>query len=437
MENKHSKIDFLKRNKMKKETRTKKLYATLLFSAFTMLLISCEDFEVDNPTNILDGDLADKGMANALGNTPEVAVAAALDDAIVWSAACSDEGFLSGSGTFRIMIDEGYMDGYNQQYDNLYNALASARWIAEDATKRLLELVDNPNTDIRVANGYFWNGIARLTLADHFNQVVIDGAAPITPMQATTSAIEKFQSAATVASGLGGEAGTSLAAAAHGATARAYRALYFDDKWNSSNDDMATFKKASDAAKAALAISGTYVEYANYAPPGEANFVYNSVNASRYNRMDPKYAYMKDPVSGDIDPRIMHGEKVNESPRTGDDVYLITKYPNEGSDIPVSRADEARLIIAEYAAMTNDLATAVSMINEVRAGVGLVAFSSTDQAAVLTQLKYERSVELWYEGRRWQDMRHYELIPVRWAEINKGKGVHRRWPVSQLEKDNM
>ena len=434
MENKYSKIDYLKRNKMKKKIRTKKLYATILFSAFTMLLISCEDFKVENPTNILDSDLEDKGMANALGNTPEVAVAAALDDAIVWSAACSDEGFLSGSGTFRIMIDEGYMEGYNQQYDNLYNALASARWIAEDATRRLLELVDNPNTDIRVANGYFWNGIARLTLADHFEKVVIDGEAPITPMQTITSAIEKFQSAATVASGAGN---TSLAAAAHGATARAYRALYYDEKWNSSKDDMATFAKANDAAKAALAISGTYVEYANYAPPGAANFVYESVNASRYNRMDPKYAYMKDPVSGEIDPRIKHGDKVNNSPRTGDPVYLITKYPNEGSDIPVSRADEARLIIAEYAAMTNDLSTAVSMINEVRAGVSLSAFSSTDQAEILTQLKYERSVELWYEGRRWQDMRYYEIIPARWAEINKSKGMHRRWPVSQLEKDNM
>jgi hypothetical protein len=174
MENKHYNIDFLKRNKMKKEIRNKTTYGAFLLSAFAMVLISCTDFEVDNPTNILDGDLSDKGMANALGNTPEVAVAAALDDAIVWSAACSDEGFLSGSGTFRIMIDEGYMDGYNQQYDLLYDALAAARWIAEDATTRLLELVDNPNADERVANGYFWGGIARLTLADHFKEVVID-----------------------------------------------------------------------------------------------------------------------------------------------------------------------------------------------------------------------------------------------------------------------
>jgi len=434
MENTHYNIDFLKRNKMKKEIRNKTTYGALLLSACAMILISCTDFEVDNPTNILDGDLSDKGMANALGNTPEVAVAAALDDAIVWSAACSDEGFLSGSGTFRIMIDEGYMDGYNQQYDLLYDALASARWIAEDATTRLLELVDNPNADERVANGYFWGGIARLTLADHFKEVVIDGQAPITPMQATQSAIEKFTSAATIAAAAGN---TSLAAASHGAIARAYRSLYWDEKWGSSKDDMNTFKKASDAAKAALAISGTYVEYANYAPPGASNFVYNSVNASRYNRMDPKYAYMKDPVTDEIDPRIKHGPKVNNSPRTGDPVYLITKYPNEGADIPVSRADEARLIIAEYAAMTSDLSTAVSMINEVRANDDLAAFSSTDQAEILTQLKYERSVELWYEGRRWQDMRYYEIIPDRWAEVNKSKGIHRRWPVSQLEKDNM
>ena len=427
-------FDYLKRKKMKNEKRTKQFPFALLISAFVMVAISCEDFEVDNPTNILDSDLSDAGLATALGNTPEVAVAAALDDAVVWSAACSDEGFLSGSGTFRIMIDEGYMDGYNQQYDNLYNALASARWIADDATERVKALVDNANSDVRVANGYFWGGMARMTLADHFEQVVYDGNAPITPIQAMKDAIAKFESAATVAAAAGEN---SLAAASHGAIARAHRAIYWDEKRTNSNDDMATFQKASDAAKAALAISSNYVEYANYNPPGATNFVYASVNASRYNRMDPKYAYMKDPVSGVIDPRIKHGPKVNESPRTGDDVYLITKYPNEGADIPVSRADEARLIIAEYAAMTNDLTTAVSMINEVRADDGLAVFSSTDQAEVITQLKYERSVELWYEGRRWQDMRYYEIIPDRWAQVNKTKGIHRRWPVSQREKDNM
>ena len=75
--------------------------------------------------------------------------------------------------------------------------------------------------------------------------------------------------------------------------------------------------------------------------------------------------------------------------------------------------------------------------DEVRADAGLSVFSSTDQAAILTQLKYERSAELWYEGRRWQDMRYYEIIPDRWAQVNKTKGIHRRWPVSQREKDNM
>ena len=411
----------------------KKISTVLLISSISLVAISC-DFDVDNPGNIVDDQLSDAGLATALGNTPEVAVAAALDDAVVWSAACSDEGFLSGSGTFRIMIDEGYMDGYNQQYDNLYNALASARWIADDATRRVKELVSSPTSDVRVANGEFWGGMARMTLADHFEQIVYDGNAPITPVQAMTDAIAKFQAAAAVASAAGNN---SLAAASHGAIARAYRAIYFDNKNENSQDDMTTFKSASDAAKAALAISGSYVEYANYNPPGATNFVYASVNASRYNRMDPKYAFMEDPVSGQIDPRIKHGPKVNNSPRTGDPVYLITKYPDEGADIPVSRAAEARLIVAEYAAMTGDLSTAVSYINEVRADAGLPDFSSTDQAAIWTQIKYERSVELWYEGRRWQDMRYYEIIPDRWAEVNKSKGIHRRWPVSQREKDNM
>ena len=91
---------------MKNNKKVKKFSAGILIGVISMFAISCEDFEVDNPTNIVDEQLDDAGLATALGNTPEVAVAAALDDAIVWSAACSDEGFLSGSGTFRIKIDD-------------------------------------------------------------------------------------------------------------------------------------------------------------------------------------------------------------------------------------------------------------------------------------------------------------------------------------------
>lgn len=47
---------------------------------------------------------------------------------------------------------------------------------------------------------------------------------------------------------------------------------------------------------------------------------------------------------------------------------------------------------------------------------------------------YERRTEFFLELRRWQDMRYYEIIPPDWLPGFKSMGVHRRWPVSVLER---
>ena len=172
----------------------------------------------------------------------------------------------------------------------------------------------------------------------------------------------------------------------------------------------------------------------NYQQPGSTNDFYGMFNSSVYTRMDPDWAFLVDPVTGTEDPRIMHGGYQGNSLRLDRPIYLQHKYADRSADMPASRADEARLIIAEYEAMFGSLATAVSMINEVRSDVGLADFSSTDQAEIITQLKYERRAEFWLEGRRWQDMRYYEEIPDLWNEASKAAGVHRRWPVSQRER---
>jgi len=409
--------------------------AVTLLPLFAFSLAACDGdlFEVDNPTNILEEDLNDPDLADALGNTPETAVASGLDWAYVWSGAASDEGFLAGSGTFRIQLDEGIFSPDNNNTGSVYDDLASARWIADDATQKVIELVDDPSSDIRVANGHYWGGIARITLADHFEDVVYDGEAPITPRQAIQDAIDKFAQAAQVAQAAGD---ANMAAAAMGSAARGYRSLYFEELHHGAGEDPSLFQQAADMARQALGMRSDFIEYANYAPPGSENAIFNSVNQSRYNRMDPKYANQTDPVSGERDPRIKHGPNQGPSVRTGDPVFIIQKYVDENADIPVSRADEAHLIIAEYELEFGDPQEAVNHINTVRAGVGLPDFSSTSETEIREQLRYERIVEFWYEGRRWQDMRYYEIIPVRWADQSKAAGIHRRWPVSVTERNN-
>ncbi|WP_443939740.1 RagB/SusD family nutrient uptake outer membrane protein [Pedobacter sp. MW01-1-1] len=75
---------------------------------------------------------------------------------------------------------------------------------------------------------------------------------------------------------------------------------------------------------------------------------------------------------------------------------------------------EMRLIAAEVAARNNNLAVALSHLNEVRRNrytgtpVSSRDFSATDQNVVLTEVLAERRRELPFHGLRWFDMRRFD-----------------------------
>ena len=166
-----------------------------LVSVFSFSMVGCDlddVFDVDNPTNLIAADLESQDLAEALGNAAETAVAEWFSELEVWNATMSDEAFVSGSGTFRIMCERGITEGYNQVLDDAYNGVAIARWIADNTTERSIALSGNPSSDIRVARGLFWGGFARMLLADHFVDVVYDGGPPRTPAEGIADAIAKF-----------------------------------------------------------------------------------------------------------------------------------------------------------------------------------------------------------------------------------------------------
>ena len=92
------------------------------------------------------------------------------------------------------------------------------------------------------------------------------------------------------------------------------------------------------------------------------------------------------------------------------------KYGNMTDPFPVYLPGEMLLIRAEAAARRNDLATAVSFINQVRTKSGtartpgaelppLTVATLNTQARVLAQIAYERRYELFSQGLRWEDLR--------------------------------
>jgi hypothetical protein len=82
-------------------------------------------------------------------------------------------------------------------------------------------------------------------------------------------------------------------------------------------------------------------------------------------------------------------------------------YANTGTSV-----QEMKLIIAECAARSNDLTTALQQLDEVRknrfAAASYVPFQSNNQAEVLDEVLTERSHELPFTGLRWLDMRRLD-----------------------------
>ncbi len=113
------------------------------------------------------------------------------------------------------------------------------------------------------------------------------------------------------------------------------------------------------------------------------------------------------------------------------------KYQTNNESFPLYLPDEMKLIRAEAAARLGDLATARTLINQVRTQTtssvdepvaGLPALSDAqlpDLAAILKQIAYERRYELYMQGTRWEDTRRlgsggntvtFQFLPLPAAE---------------------
>jgi hypothetical protein len=78
--------------------------------------------------------------------------------------------------------------------------------------------------------------------------------------------------------------------------------------------------------------------------------------------------------------------------------------------VNVVRYSEVALIIAEAAAQANDLTTATTQVNAIRAKAGLAATTATTQTTLLTEIYLQRRLELAHEGHQWFDLRRTNRV---------------------------
>lgn len=394
------------------------------------LFNGCGIFDVENPETLGPDDLKN---TTSLSNSAEGVLGQIYGDAIVNTELVGDQVFHAVSFEFAVPLEQGIFD----EPDNLltsetYNGLVRVPFVADEMISRLQDNVSNPSSHLGIANSHYWAGVAIVMMADYYRELTIKGSAPISPEEGYRRAIERFKTAAEIAAAGGDK---NLEAGAYGSIARAYRSLFFESIQSDAGGDISFFQDAESFAAQALNTKPEFKVALDYEQPAGCNPLYDRLVLDRGFRMGVDYVHIKDPVSGESDPRVQHSPLDDISSR-GDSMFLQQKFNNCNEDVPVSRANEAILIIAEARLVQGDLEGAVDRINQVRADAGLPDFSSNDAEEIQDQLIYERKVELWLEGRRWQDHRYYEIIPDRWIPRAKQAGVHRRWPISEQEMNS-
>ncbi len=110
-------------------------------------------------------------------------------------------------------------------------------------------------------------------------------------------------------------------------------------------------------------------------------------------------------------------------------------YPTPSSPAPIIRNEELMLLRAEANIFTNNFATALQDINNIRSvsgGLNPTAFAT--QAAGLTALLYERRYSLLFEGQRWNDHRRFGLLSLLPLD-QPGQFVAKVMPIPQAECD--
>jgi starch-binding outer membrane protein, SusD/RagB family len=278
----------------------------------------------------------------------------------------------------------------SNQTPGIYTPLSTARWSADHALTKLQAWTDAevPNRTNLVAQAALYAGFGYAMLGMSMCDAAFDLQAPVNQTAMFALAEQRFTTAITAATAAGA---TSVLNAAY--VGRARVRLFQGNK-------------AGAATDAALVPSG---------------FVFNATAGAndnrRYNRV---YAatgqfgfYTVEAASralttenGQADPR---SATITMTTRPADAKSVIVepaKYTSDASPIRLASYDEAQMILAEAQGGSN----AVTIINTMRAAVGLAPYTgATDAASILVLVASERRRVLFVEGFRNYDIQRFNL----------------------------
>lgn len=393
----------------------------------TVGLIGCS-FDVKNPGRILEVDLNTPAAVKTLVTGMSSDFSEQLDNLAFNVAQLSDEMAGSGSynstGLFRTGVIE------RELMDDDWNSIQRARWVAEDGIRRMQEEVidkeGNPwawqGTEA-VARAYLFAGLSNRVIGELFCYTVVAADAPLgagsgaaqPPSAAFNRAINMLDQAITHATTAGR---ADWVTAAHGGKAQAYVGL---DNWTSAVAEAAMVPTD-------FVFSAIYDDNSGREEHQIYQETYQRPEISAYNTYagsfdppDPRAPFTK----CDLNPGVCQGGETGADGLTPH--WRQDKYYELGTDMPVVKGTEMRLIEAEALLRSSDVTGAMAKINEVRTFWGLADLTAANEDEAWVHLDHERHLTLWLEGRRLFDMRRWDtpanrnrlpLIRFLYGELN-------------------
>ena len=303
----------------------------------------------------------------------------------------------------------------NNQQPPIYTTLSGARGSADTVLARLNEWQDadmpaGSNRTQLIGQAATYAGLSLVLLGEGMCSAAINVGPELTPTQLFTEARGRFDAAVTAATAANDAPTLNLAL-----LGRARTLLNLGDP----------AAAATDAARIPAGfVANTGTDNVN---ARRQNFSFLSINQNSFSTVDPSYRGLT--IDGVPDPRVAVTNANRNGTAQGTTIWTPDKYPLVTTPMPIARAAEAQLIIAEARLAANDLPGAVAAINAVRASrSGVPAYSGAGQTAaqIRATLIEDRRRELFLEGHRLGDIRRYNLplSPATGAVYPVGGGVY-------------
>jgi hypothetical protein len=373
--------------------------------------------DVHVPGRVQEDALNDPALASTLAASVVSDFECAWNNYVAAAALIGDE-FIQASGNLnqrnwasrRITADEPTMaQGSCRTQYGIYTTLQTARFQAEDIFKRLDKFTDAqvPNRALLKATVKAYGAWALLALGEGFCEMALDGGPLMTPKDVLQLAETRFTEAIQLATTANNQDILNMALAG-----RARVRL-----------DLGNFAGAMTDAKL---IPSTYVKNATRDDSDvrryDALCEFITCAQMRHATVAPNYRNVT--WAGVPDPRVAVTTRNQLAFDNAQIHYFPTNKPTSRSfPVVIASFKEARLIVAEASARTNDLATARQLINAMHTAAGIPPYDAAGTATqneVVAQVIEERRREMFTEGGlRLND--HLRFAGTPWAIPFKGE----------------